>query len=381
MTVWILWEAVSEARYYNLYRAADGAPAVLLATVQDTRYADRQADPGTRYEYFVRSVNASGEGENSAPSVAPPAKAADDPKAVPGAGKVVELRRVIKSGVAYALKEPVDLQRAGGLLFVSDPAARSVFVLDDQGTLVRRLGPDTAGVNGRWGTPWGLCATASGNRVAVAFPDVGRVRVFSDGGEVLLDVGVPPPSAGDKVNARKPAPFDVVLLPDGGLWVTDSANAHVVRLDAQGNEKARLGAVRSEKNASGAHEPTYLAFDPQSETLYVVDSLAATILAVDGSGVVVRKWRRFSAPVGPLCLPKGISVTSAGDLLIVDGILSTVQRFTAEGELIAVYAKKDSKTVGVRGIVAAVEGNVPGQVFVASNLLGRVFELGVVSSP
>lgn len=58
--VHLAWNGSEDAETYHVYRAS-GDQSERVAAVEETRYVDRQVEPGTGYTYQVTAANATGE--------------------------------------------------------------------------------------------------------------------------------------------------------------------------------------------------------------------------------------------------------------------------------------------------------------------------------
>jgi hypothetical protein len=85
----------------------------------------------------------------------------------------------------------------------------------------------------------------------------------------------------------------------------------------------------------------------------VVDSLLGEIARLRPDAGVINRWGRPKASEGALNLPKGICRMGEEGDLVVDGIRSSLQRFSASGEIEAVYYTKDKQFLDLRGLVSA----------------------------
>jgi len=368
-TVQLVWEPVEEAVFYNLYRAEEGHPPALLASVQDLKYVDAGVEPGKTYVYTVRAVDAqSRESRDSEPLTVRVRSAG---RGV-GVGRyvrvVLEPLVEIRQGAGYRLREPTDVEWSQGVLFVTDLGSRSVLVLDPEGDFLYRFAEAPADYPGVWGIPWGIDVSPDGDRVAVTFLRSARIRVFSRDGGLLEDWEVARPR-GFEESPGVPQPMDVAWGPDGNLWVTDYTYAQVVRIAPGGREVDRIGRPRPADTPGPFGTPTFITANPDTGQVFVVDSLAARVFVLDSSGAVVTQWAGSGSERGRLDLPKGICVGRDGDVLVVDGIRSTLQGFSPEGALRSVYHASDGADFfGAGGVVSVAQDPRSGDIFLLSKV-------------
>ena len=375
-SVHLVWEAVEGAAFYNLYRARQGEEPRLLASVQGVKYVDGTVEPGAAYVYTVRAVGLqSQESADSEPLRVRAVQAAPGPFRERAPERVyVEVAGVIREGPRYRLREPTDLAFLGGELLVTDMGSRSVLVLDTDGALVDRIAEEPPEYQGSWGIPWGVDVSPDGQRVALTFLRSPNVRVFARDGTLLLDITISKPKGYEDL-PLVPQPMDVAVDADGGLWVSEYTFAQVIRLDASGTEVGRVGRPRPAEDSGPFRSPTFLAAHRAEGEVFVVDSLPARVFRLGRGGEILGQWSRPRAPEGALNLPKGLCVTREGDLLVVDGIRSSLQRFSVSGEIQAVFYSPDREFLDLRGLVSVAQDPRTGDVFVLSKVDSAVYRL------
>ena len=261
-------------------------------------------------------------------------------------------------------------------MLTTDLGSRSVLALDREGVLLYRFGARPLEYEGEWGIPWGLDAGLEGRWMALTFLRSRNVRVFSREGDLLQDWPLRNPP-GYEDDPRVPQPMDVAMDGAGGLWVSDYTFAQIVHLDEKGKELGRVGTPRGEDGFGPFRSPTFLAYDAVSDRLFAVDSLLAQVFVIGMDGVIQGLWDRPKATEGALNLPKGLTVTRDGEVLVVDGIRSSLQSFTPEGEIRAVYHSPDKKYLDLRGLVSVAEDPKTGEIYALSKVDSTVYRLRV----
>ncbi len=374
-SVHLVWEPVEGAAFYNLYRAREGEEPQLLASVQGVKYVDGTVEPGAAYVYTVRAVGLqSQESADSEPLRVRVVQPAGPVRAREPERVYVEVAGVIREGPRYRLREPTDLVFLGSELLVTDMGSRSVLVLDTEGELEDRIAQEPPEYEGPWGIPWGIDASPDGARVALTFLRSPNVRVFTRDGTLLADIEIQKPKGYEDL-PLVPQPMDVAVDVDGGLWVSEYTFAQVIHLDASGRELGRVGVPRQADDPGPFRSPTFLAAHRVEGQVFVVDSLPARVFRLGRDGEILGEWSRRKAPEGALSLPKGLCVTREGDLLVVDGIRSSLQRFSASGEIRAVYYSPDRDFLDLRGLVSVAQDPRTGDIFVASKVDSAVYRL------
>lgn len=373
--VYLSWRHVPEASYYNIYRQTGEAASALVGTSVLPRYLDATLAAASSASYVVRVV-----GKNGLES------ADSDPMAVTGVAVVraaeteiprivVSVAKVLKKSPDYAVEEPTDIALRGDRLFLTNSGAKTILILGRDGALEKTLAKEAYDYAASWGTPWCLDATPDAGKVAVTFRGVPHVRVFdAASGKTLLNVALAPPPEAVK-SGRVPQPMDVAFGKDGCLWVSDATFQQLVKLSPTGEELLRVGVGKFTDQPPTFKSLNFLTYDAKNDRLSFVDTLAARIYSVDAEGKGLAFWKRFSAKVGPLNLPKGLFTRPNGNLLVVDGLLGTLQEFTPGGEIVAVYVEKDRTRLPLRGPLTLAADRNGSDLFVVSKVEGSVFQL------
>ena len=134
---------------------------------------------------------------------------------------------------------------ASGNVYIADSANSRVRRIDSSGTITTYAGSGNLGFAGDGGqardavlhTPWGIVADPAGN---VLFSDAGnhRVRKIAPNGVITTIAGGSAPGfAGDGGPATQSllnGPLGLVLDPAGNLYIADSQNLRVRKIDANG---------------------------------------------------------------------------------------------------------------------------------------------------
>jgi sugar lactone lactonase YvrE len=196
---------------------------------------------------------------------------------------------------AAQLNQPRGLAVApDGSLYVADSANHAVRRISTNGTITTVAGTGTAGDSGDGGP---ATAAAMQSPFAVAFGSAGtfyvvdrdahRVRRIT-GGVITTVAGTGTPGAagtgGAATSAQLNGPSDVVLDTAGALYIADSSNSRVVKVDPTGLLRAIAGTGTSGSSGDGGPAtnaqfqfPRALAFSPLDGTLYVSDQNAERI--------------------------------------------------------------------------------------------------------
>jgi DNA-binding beta-propeller fold protein YncE len=192
---------------------------------------------------------------------------------------------------------------------------------------------------------------------------------------------------------RGPGQFDfadgVSVDPAGNVYVADRENNRVQKFTWDGRHIASLGRNGGDGSlGTGPGElsgPFSVATDGWGD-VYVVDSRNNRVQKFDSTGRFLRMWgrnggdgSRGSLP-GELAYPRGIEVDRWGTIYVSDHDNHRVQKFTRDGELLAVWGRNGgdgSSGSGPgefwepRGLAIDARGNV----YVAEKLNHRVQKL------
>lgn len=238
----------------------------------------------------------------------------------------------------------------GGVVYVADSANHAIRQISPTGVVTTLAGSPTPGttdgmgLSARFNYPMGLTSVPPGVLV-VADTDNHTVRVvFQNYVSTLAGVGGSSGSAdGAMTTARFNRPNGVVATTAGTIWVTDSGNHTIRKIDDQGNVTtlAGLAGVSGSTNGTGSaarfSDLRGLARDPGTGNLLVLDSGA--IRQVTPAGVVttlagvVGQWGSVdgTGAQARFAEPSGILVGDDGVIVVADGQNGTLRRVTRAG--------------------------------------------------
>jgi DNA-binding beta-propeller fold protein YncE len=123
------------------------------------------------------------------------------------------------------------------------------------------------------------------------------------------------------------------------LYVVDTLANRVHALDAKGELAFSFG--RRGEGEGTFNFPTYIFRSPAGE-LYVTDSLAFRIAIFDETGKPLGSFGHHGDGSGDLAMPKGVAVDRDGVVYVADSIFDNVQLFSRNGEFLL--------TLGRRGV-------------------------------
>jgi DNA-binding beta-propeller fold protein YncE len=161
-------------------------------------------------------------------------------------------------------------------------------------------------------------------------------------------------------------PVAVAFDDDGRLFVSDSSG----RVYAFGRDGALLFTIHSAGDAP-LRRPTGLAFSPRRKLLYVVDTLAHTIYALDARGQLAFAIGGRGDGEGQFNFPTHVTVTPKGDLVVADSLNFRIQILDGDGKFLAAFGHHGDGSGDIampKGL--AVDGD--GVVYVADSLFDVV---------
>jgi DNA-binding beta-propeller fold protein YncE len=218
------------------------------------------------------------------------------------------------------IAKPYGVAVHGGKVFVCDTVAASVFVLDLAEKRIEALGDKPPG---RLRKPINIAVDADGTRY-VTDRGLQRVLVYDDQNRYVRAFGGP----------EVWAPTDVVISGEE-LYVSDLDNGQIVVVDKNsGEELRRLGEEGIER--AQFMFPTNLALD-RDGNIYVADTGNYRIQKVDARGRQLREFGAVGDGLGHFARPKGIAVDGEGRVYAVDAAFANIQIFDAEGRLLLVF--------------------------------------------
>ncbi|PIQ14061.1 MAG: hypothetical protein CO125_03460 [Hydrogenophilales bacterium CG_4_9_14_3_um_filter_59_35] len=218
---------------------------------------------------------------------------------------------------------PSAVAERDGVLYVADPGAQALWILDAQRDRYARI--TRIGEQGLV-SPVAL-ALGSGGTVFVADTVLKKVFLLDREGILIRSFATqglerPAGLAWDEAAQR--------------LFVLDSLRHRVAVFDANGALLHNLGESGSQ-NGQFNH-PTHLALDA-SGTLLVNDALNFRVQAIDPKGRFLWKFGQVGNGAGDFAAPKGIASDSAGHVYVVDALFDAVQIFDRQGQLLLAFGE------------------------------------------
>lgn len=230
-----------------------------------------------------------------------------------------------------ALSRPtgMDVDKDGNL-YVLDALTKVIHAYDRDGKFLRTvaLGLTAADAINR---PAGLAVNADGTKLYAV--DIGgtssddhKILVYNaKSGAFIKRIGKRGTGPGE-FNL----PRDVVVAPDGTLWVVDSGNFRVVHLSEDGVQLGTFGSIG--RLGGQFSRPKELALDKEGK-VYVVDTAFGNFQVFNPEGQLLLAVGNRSERNGPAkyMLPAGIAIDSDGRVYVVDQFFQKVDVYRPVG--------------------------------------------------
>lgn len=254
-------------------------------------------------------------------------------------------------GQAGAFKRPfgIAVDRTGNV-YVSDHIASVILKITPAGQVMTLAGTsgftgatDGEGSAARFVSPFGIAVDAAGN-VLVADRGNHTIRRIAPGGAVTTVAGLAPIAGsrdGSGSGARFNAPYGVAVDNAGNIYVADTFNTLVRRIDASGLVTTFAGILASNGSVDGVgdvvrfNEPFAVAVD-EAGGIFVADRFNHTVRKISPTGVVTTVAGSPGEPgsadgIGSAARfsnPTGLAIDRTGNLYIADGGNGTIRKLT-----------------------------------------------------
>lgn len=203
-------------------------------------------------------------------------------------------------------------------LLIADPGAGVVHCLDLGEGRQELIG---AGDGPRLRSPIGMTED-DGGRLYITDSAAGTVYRYDFRSQSLTPFPAPP--------LRRPTGIVYHRL-NRLLYVVDTVAAQVVALDLNGVEQFRFDSA--EGSAERFNHPTDIAVDRKGQ-LYVTDPLNYRIKIFTPEGRLAGEFGAAGDAAGSINKPKGVAVDSQGHIYVCDSLLDAVQIFDDRGTLL-----------------------------------------------
>lgn len=219
---------------------------------------------------------------------------------------------------------------------------------------------------GRFHAPMGLAAAADGS---VFIADSGNKRVWrlDESGRGIGRIGKPGSGPGE---FKKPVA--AAIAPDGNLYVADFDLDRIEVFSPKGRYLFDWGSAGS--GPGQFNSPAGLAIDAQGE-VYVADFYNGRVEEFDPNGKWLRNIGRKGRGTGEFYYPTDIAFFADGRLLIADAYNNRLQIFNSEAKPIAAWGFRWKYLLGLNSALRVPSGvaiNARGETIVADSANHRI---------
>ncbi|PKM48904.1 MAG: hypothetical protein CVV02_18305 [Firmicutes bacterium HGW-Firmicutes-7] len=140
-------------------------------------------------------------------------------------------------------------------------------------------------------------------------------------------------------NGQFNSPRGVAVDCGGNIYVADTANHRIQKLNADGVPVATWGSYGSGNGQFS--NPNGLAVDSEGN-IYVADLSNHRIQKLNAEGTHVATWGSFGSGNGQFRYPRGLAVDSGGNIYVADSNNHRIQKLNAEGTPVATWGSSGS---------------------------------------
>ena len=285
---------------------------------------------------------------------------------------------------------------SNGILYIADWHNNRIRRVDTSGTIttIAGIGPGTfGGDNGpaqlaNLYNPQDVAVDGSGN-VYIADLSSGRIRQVNTSGTITTVAGAGRGSYGGDngpaTRAQLARPQGVAVDPTGILYISDTGNHRIRRVDVSGTITTIAGTGEAGYSGDGSpahlsrlNSPRGIGLD-RAGNLFIADLGNGCVRRIDAKGTIstvagTGESGYYSGDGGPARLarlsgPQAVAVDRAGNLYIADG--SALRRVDATGTITTIAGTEKSGYSGDGG--PAVEAQLGGPTNVAVDRAGNLY--------
>ena len=288
---------------------------------------------------------------------------------------------------------------SAGNLYIADSGNQRIRKIDSTGTITTIAGTgeccfvstDDGGpaAAARLAFPYGVAVDSAGN-LYIADSSNDRIRKVDSTGTITTIAGTGElgfsGDGGPAVEAELYYPYGVAVDSAGNLYIADSGNQRIRKVDSTGTITTIAGTGRSGFSGDGGpaveaelRTPRSVAVD-SAGNVYIADVRDRRIRKVDSTGTITTiagtGRSGFSGDGGPaveaeLRSPDGVAVDSAGNVYIADSRTQRIRKIDSTGTITTIAGTGRSGFSGDGG--PAVEAELRSPVGVAVDSAGNVY--------
>jgi uncharacterized protein (TIGR03437 family) len=287
----------------------------------------------------------------------------------------------------------------------AQPATYSIRTFAGTPRLLGDGGPATSAT--LW-SPRGVSVDSAGN-LFIADTTNGRIRKVSPDGNITTVAGSFPGSSGDPgpaASALLAYPSRAFAAPNGDLYIADSANNRLRRINATGSIATIAGTgMAGSSGDNGAGVTAQLSFPRDvavdvNGNIYIADTNNMRVRRVTPQGIISTVAGTgafgFQGDEGPaasaaLAAPRGVAVDAVGTLYIADTLNHRIRKVTSDGRITTLAGGNTPGFAGDSGTGQFARLNTPssvavdgqGNVYVAdtgNHRIRRISSQGIITT-
>jgi len=220
-----------------------------------------------------------------------------------------------------AIARPFDIDSTPGKIYISDRTFNKILIVDLDKKEFDYIRDEKGG---QLQKPAGLWITPDGKKY-IADQERKQIVVFDEENKFLKAYGS---------EGQFEKPLDVAVY-DNRMYVCDFDKNHIAVVDLESGETMHTIGEAGEEEGKFIR-PTHITVD-QGGYLYVTDSFNFRIQKLDYNGKFEKKFGYQGDTLGGFARPKGIAVDKEGFLYTVDTAFENVQIFDPESALLMLF--------------------------------------------
>ncbi len=285
------------------------------------------------------------------------------------------------TGAKLSLPTGVAVDAAGDLYIADNNNARIRMVTASTGNISTVAGTGASGFNGDGGpgtsaalsSPYGVALDAAGNIYISDFSNL-RIRAVNAAGVISTAVGGAPNDGGLAAQALLSHPTGVLRDSSGNTYVSDAADHRIRFINANGiigtyagNGTSGFSGDSGPAASAQLYGPQQLAMD-SAGNLYIADSLNFRIRRVDTKGNITTYAGNgasgYSGDGGPAAsaaigAPYGVALDANGNLYLSDVAHNVVRKVDTSGNITTYAGNGSAGYAGDAGPATSAKLNYP----------------------
>ncbi|BFU78581.1 hypothetical protein ALC152_17960 [Arcobacter sp. 15-2] len=231
---------------------------------------------------------------------------------------------------------------SSGNVYVADSSSNKIRKIDSSGNVITLAGSGSqgsangSGISASFNNPYGVAVDSSGN-VYVADRNNHKIRKIDSSGNVttLAGSGSRGSTNANGTSASFNFPYGVAVDSSGNVYVADSSNNKIRKIDSSGNVTTLAGSGSEGSTDANGTSATFksskgVAVD-SSGNVYVADSSNNKIRKIDPSGVVTTLAGTGTSAT--FDYPSGVAVDSSGNVYVADSSNNKIRKIDASTKL------------------------------------------------